>query len=130
MPAPKKVELSYKLDSASSIAKWIGWYEEAKRTINPDSGRKRKGNARKALQDFLESLISEGGISTTAIDQKKFMETLKEYKEDTKLPPELQKAKNNLSPEEFSQFKSLFEKSERRQKRIGLLTDEFNFTRL
>ena len=113
MPAPKKVELSYKLDNASSIAKWIGWYEEAKRTINPDSGRKRKGNARKALQDFLESLISEGGVSTTAIDQRKFMDTLKEFKEDTKLPPELQKAKNNLSPEDFSQFKSLFEKSEK-----------------
>ena len=115
MPASKKLELSYKLDDQSSLANWIEWYEDAHRTTNPDTGRKRKGNAKKVLLDFLENSVKVGAINPSKEEQKKFLDSLDEFKEDTKLPKELQKAKNNLSPEEFQQFKSLFEKSEKEE---------------
>ena len=127
---PKKVELSYKLDNASYIAQFISWYEEAKRTTNPDSGRKRKGNARKALQDYLESLISEGGISTTTLDQKPFMEAVIQYKEDNNFHLNFRKQKIIFHQKNSPNSNLYYEKMKRKQKRIGLLTDEFNFIRL
>ena len=115
MAAPRKVELSYKLDNASSIASFIGWYEEAKRTINPESGRKRKGNAKKVIQDYLESVFKQGKNDMTNINQKPFMEAVIQFKEDNKLPKELQRAKNTLSTEEYETFKSYYEKIQKEE---------------
>ena len=39
-----------------------------------------------------------------------FMESVKQFQDDTKLPKELQSAKNTLSPDEYENFKKLFEK--------------------
>ena len=38
------------------------------------------------------------------------MESVKQFQDDTKLPKELQSAKNTLSPDEYENFKKLFEK--------------------
>ena len=107
MAAPKKVELSYKLDSASSIASFIGWYEEAKRTTNPDTGRKRKGDAKGAILGFLEEYI-KGEMGSPQLG--KFNEAARSFQEDNKLPKELQSAKNSLSPDEYKNFKLYWEK--------------------
>ena len=115
MPSPKKVELSYKLDNASYTAQFISWYEEAKRTTNPDTGRKRKGNAKKVIQDYLESVFKEGKNNMNNINQQPFMEAVIQFKEDNKLPKELQRAKNTLSPEEYENFKSYYEKIQKEE---------------
>lgn len=108
MPVAKKVELDFKLDPSSQLGSFVEWYKVRYRTTN-ENGRKRIGNARKAIQDYLESSIT--GVASKELNH--FKEAVEEFKEDTKLPAALQNAKNNLSPEDFAQFKSLYEKSEK-----------------
>ena len=57
VPVPKKVELSYKLDPASKLGSFIEWYEITYRTTN-ENGRKRKGNAKKAILDYMEGVLT------------------------------------------------------------------------
>ena len=105
VPVPKKVELSYKLDPASKLGSFIEWYEITYRTTN-ENGRKRKGNAKKAILDYLEGLLT--GVKSKEVND--FMSSIESFREDTKLPKELQSAKNTLSPDEYENFKKLFEK--------------------
>ena len=117
MVVSKKIELSYKLDNLSYTAQFIQWYEEAMRTVNEETGRKRKGNAKKVIQDYLESVLKDGKNNPNNIDQKKFIEAVLQFKEDNKLPKELQRAKNNLSAEEYENFKSLYEKVKKEEEK-------------
>lgn len=108
MPAGK-LELKFSLDMASSsTAQFIDWYERTYRTTN-ENGRKRKGNAKKAIQDFLDIYLS-GETNNNIISQMN--KDIQSFKEDTKLSPELQKAKINLSAEKFETLKKLLEESE------------------
>ena len=110
----KKIPLSYNLDPASKLAQFIEWYEITYRTINEKTGRKRKGNAKKALLDYMEGMLD--GTKTKEIME--FVEKVKQFTEDTKLPKELQSAKNNLSPDEYENFKKLFEKIKKEEESI------------
>lgn len=108
MPAGK-VEFKLSLDkSVSSFAQFIEWYENTHRTTN-ETGRKRKGNAKKAIADFLDAYF--GSIENSILVDKMNKE-ITSFKEDTKLSPELQKAKINLSAEKFETLKKLLEESE------------------
>lgn len=113
MVVAKKVSLEYKLDPSSKLAGFIEWYKNRYRTINPDTGRKRVGNAKKVIQDFLEATLT--GIQSKEYNE--FIDCVKEFKEDTKLPKELQSAKNNLSAEEYENFKSLYEKVKKEEEK-------------
>ena len=115
MPAGK-LEFKLSLDrSSSSFASFIEWYENTHRTINEETGRKRKGNAKKVIAEFLEVYFNDrngkNAISGTS-NIKQYNELIDAFKEDTKLSPELQKAKINLSADEFETLKKLLEKSE------------------
>ena len=114
MPVSKKVPLEYKLDPASKVGSFIEWYEITYRTTN-ENGRKRKGNAKKVIAEFLEVYFNDrngkNAISGTS-NIKQYNELIDAFKEDTKLSPELQKAKINLSADEFETLKKLLEKSE------------------
>ena len=105
MPVSKKVPLEYKLDPASKVGSFIEWYEITYRTTN-ENGRKRKGNAKKAILDYMEGVLT--GVKTKEVND--FIKSVEQFQEDTKLPKELQSAKNSLSPEEYEKFKTLFEK--------------------
>jgi|TARA_B100000085_G_scaffold235747_1_gene224104 hypothetical protein len=105
VPVSKKVPLEYKLDPASKLGSFIEWYEITYRTTN-ENGRKRKGNAKKAILDYLEGLLT--GVKSKEVND--FMSSIESFREDTKLPKELQSAKNTLSPDEYENFKKLFEK--------------------
>ena len=109
MPAGK-LEFKLSLDKGSSaFASFIEWYENTHRTINEETGRKRKGNAKKAIQDFLDSYFVDRIDSNIVAAMNKEIDT---FREDTKLSPELQKAKINLSADEFETLQKLLAKSE------------------
>ena len=112
MVAKGKVILEYKLDPSSTLASFIEWYEITYRTTN-ENGRKRKGNAKKAILDFIENYL-KGSNEKEMMD---FDKSVKQFREDTKLPKELQAAKNNLSGEEYETFKSLFEKVKKEEEK-------------
>lgn len=113
MVVAKKVSLEYKLDPSSKLAGFIEWYEITHRKTNEETGRKRKGNAKKSILDFLESAVS----ATQTIEYKHFVECVNQFTEDTKLPKELQSAKNNLSAEDYENFKSLYEKMKKEEEK-------------
>ena len=110
MVVSKKVSLEYKLDATSKVASFVEWYEITHRTTN-ENGRKRKGNAKKAILDFLESAVS----GTQTAESISFVDSVKQFVEDTKLPKELQSAKNNLSTEDYESFKTLYEKMKKEE---------------
>ena len=115
MPAGK-IEFKLSLDkSTSHFAQFIEWYENTHRTTNEETGRKRKGNAKKVIAEFLELYFNDR-TKTNAISGdlniNKMNHLIDTFKEDTKLSPELQKAKINLSADEFETLKKLLEKSE------------------
>ena len=115
MPAGK-IEFKLSLDkSTSNFAQFIEWYENTHRTTNEETGRKRKGNAKKVIAEFLELYFNDrtktNAISGT-LNINKMNDLIDAFKEDTKLSPELQKAKINLSADEFETLKKLLEKSE------------------
>jgi len=115
MPAGK-IEFKLSLDkSTSHFAQFIEWYENTHRTTNEETGRKRKGNAKKVIAEFLELYFNDR-TKTNAISGElninKMNDLIDTFKEDTKLSPELQKAKINLSADEFETLKKLLEKSE------------------
>ena len=67
---------------------------------------KEKGNAKKAIFDYMEGVLT--GVKTKEVND--FIKSVEQFQEDTKLPKELQSAKNSLSPDEYEKFKTLFEK--------------------
>lgn len=115
MPALKKLSLEFKLSPSSPLYSFIEWYELEYRTTNPETGRKRKGNAKKAILDFFDNALSDEPLSKEA---EHFNAAVKQFKEDTKLPKELQSAKTNLSPEEYKNFKLLYEKIQNEEKKL------------
>jgi len=113
MVVAKKVSLEYKLDPSSKLAGFIDWYKNRYRTINQDTGRKRVGNAKKVIQDFLEATLT--GVQSKEYND--FIDCVKEFKEDTKLSKELQSAKNNLPTEEYENYKFLYEKVKKEEEK-------------
>ena len=117
MPAGK-IEFKLSLDkSTSHFAQFIEWYENTHRTTNEETGRKRKGNAKKVIAEFLEVYFndrnSKNAISGTS-NINKMNDLIDAFKEDTKLSikPELQQKNKSLSADEFETLKKLLEKSE------------------
>ena len=105
MVAKAKVQLEYKLDPDSKLANFIEWYKVAYTTTN-ENGRKRQGNARKAILNFLENYLGARDVA----EMKKFDDCVKQFLETSKLPKELQMAKNKLSNDEYETFKKLADK--------------------
>ena len=90
------------------------WYEDAYRTTNEETGRKRKGNAKKYVFELLVSVVEGDGSKA-----EPFTKVIKEFRESSKLTPALQKAKLNLSPEDYEQFKKLHEKMEAEASKVA-----------
>lgn len=97
--------LPLKVKADSKLAKFLDWYTIAFQTTNPDSGRKRKGNAKAFILEELEHILSAGKASSN------LLEVASEFKKSSVLTPELQQAKANLSESEFSQLVALMEKA-------------------
>ena len=95
--------LQLKVKEDTKLASFLDWYEEAKSSVS-ETGRNRKGNYKKFLLEQLELLLITGEASEELLD------TIKEFKESSVLPPELQAAKKNLNQTEFAKFVELFEK--------------------
>ena len=118
MPTNQKYELSYKLDPTSPLVAFISWYEDAYRTEN-ENGRKRKGNARKKILEFLEGVVLSDNTMTSTNAINSFKEVIERYKEERKLPAELQSAKNSLSADEYETFKDLYQKIKDEDKKVA-----------
>lgn len=97
--------LALKVQNQSKLSQFIDWYETFYTTINPDTGRKRKGNAKKFLLEELELLVSSGKLSSS------FPKVIEDFKKASVLSPELQKAKQNLSESDFAKLVELMEKA-------------------
>ena len=94
---------------------------------------KEKGNAKKAIAEFLELYFNDR-TKTNAISGElninKMNDLIDAFKEDTKLSPELQKAKINLSADEFETLKKLLEKAKLKRQKIKRERFEFKSMRL
>ena len=114
MPAKDKIELKYSLDASSPIARFKNWYEIKHTTIDEKTGRKRKGDFRLQLRNYLERTIAPFGSATDKdrSEAQQFVEELKQFQEDQKLPQEVADAKNHLSEEDFNAFYDLWKKKE------------------
>ena len=80
------------------------WYETSYATINPDTGRKRKGNFKKFLIEEIEFLLSSGKVN-------ELIKVAEEFKKTSILSPELQSAKQNLNETDFAKLVELMEKA-------------------
>lgn len=80
------------------------WYETSYTTINPDTGRKRKGNFKKFLMEEIEFLLSSGKVN-------ELIKVAEEFKKSSILSPELQAAKQNLNETDFAKLVELMEKA-------------------
>lgn len=106
MPATaNSFEFPLKIKRDTKLAKFIDWYMVAHQSVNPDTGRKRKGNIKGFILEELENILSTGEASS------KLLKVASEFKKSSVLTPELQKAKANLSESEFSQLVALMEKA-------------------
>ena len=106
MPATaNSFEFPLKVKLDTKLSKFIDWYTVAYQTVNPDTGRKRKGNIKGFILEELENILSNGEASS------KLLKVAGEFKNSAALSPELQKAKANLSDAEFSQLVALMEKA-------------------
>jgi len=100
--APVQVLLKVKTDS--KFYEFLDWYETFYTTINPETGRKRKGNFRKFLIEEIEFLISSGKVND-------LIKIVEEFKKASILSPELQAAKQNLNETDFAKLVELMEKA-------------------
>jgi hypothetical protein len=100
--APVQVLLKVKTDS--KFYEFLDWYETFYTTINPETGRKRKGNFRKFLIEEIEFLISSGKVN-------ELIKVVEEFKKARVLSPELQAAKQNLNETDFAKLVELMEKA-------------------
>lgn len=80
------------------------WYETSYTTINPDTGRKRKGNFKKFLMEEIDFLLSSGKVN-------ELIKVAEEFKKSSILSPELQAAKQNLTETDFAKLVELMEKA-------------------
>ena len=94
-----------KVQNQSKLSQFLDWYETFYTSTNPDTGRKRKGNAKKFLLEELEVLVSTGKVSSS------LPKVIEDFNKASLLSPELQKAKQNLSDSEFAKLVELMEKA-------------------
>jgi len=94
-----------KVQNQSKLSHFINWYETFYTSTNPDTGRKRKGNAKKFLLEELEALVSTGKVSSS------LPKVIEDFKNASLLSPELQNAKQNLSDSDFAKLVELMEKA-------------------
>ena len=100
--APVQVLLKVKTDS--KFYEFLDWYETFYTTINPETGRKRKGNFRKFLIEEIEFLLSSGKVN-------ELIKVVEEFKKASILSPELQAAKQKLNETDFAKLVELMEKA-------------------
>ncbi|NBV28134.1 hypothetical protein EBS02_03815 [bacterium] len=102
---PSSFLLPLKVPSQSKLSQFVDWFEAYHTTTNPDTGRKRKGNAKKFLLEELEHLVSTGKTSA------QLSKVLEDFKKASVLSPELQKAKQTLNETDFAKLVELVEKA-------------------
>jgi hypothetical protein len=102
---PASFVFPLKVQNHSKLSNFIEWYETSFSTINPESGRKRKGNAKKFFLEELEMMIVSGKTSAN------FTQVVDEFQKSSILSPELQKAKKNLTDADFAKLLELMEKA-------------------
>jgi len=98
------VQVPLKVKTDTKFFRFIEWYETSFASINPDTGRKRKGNFKKFLMDEIEFLLSSGKVN-------ELIKLAEEFKKSSVLSPELQSAKQNLNEMDFAKLVELMEKA-------------------
>lgn len=98
------VQVPLKVKTDTQLFQFMEWYETSYTTINPDTGRKRKGNFKKFLMEEIEFLLSSGKIN-------ELIRVAEEFKKTSILSPELQSAKQNLNETDFAKLVELIEKA-------------------
>ena len=99
------LQLALKVKTDTKLFNFLEWYETHFQTTNPETGRKRKGNAKKFITEELEFLLTSGKSSPN------LAKVVDEFRQSSLLSPELQLAKQNLSDAEFAKFVELMEKA-------------------
>lgn len=98
------VQVPLKVKTDTKFFQFMEWYETFYATINPDTGRKRKGNFKKFLMEEIELLLSSGKVN-------ELIKVAEEFKKASILSPELQAAKQNLNDADFAKLVELMEKA-------------------
>lgn len=98
------VQLPLKVKTDTKFFQFMEWYETFYTTINPDTGRKRKGNFKKFLMEEIEFILSSGKVN-------QLIKVAEEFKKSSILSPELQAAKQNLTETDFAKLVELMEKA-------------------
>ena len=98
------VQVPLKVKTDTKFFQFMEWYETSYATINPDTGRKRKGNFKKFLIEEIEFLLSSGKVN-------ELIKVAEEFKKTSILSPELQSAKQNLTETDFAKLVELMEKA-------------------
>ena len=97
------VQIPLKIKTDSKFYQFAEWYEGSNTSINPETGRKRKGNFKKFLIEEIENLLITGNCGLVKVAA--------EFKKAAVLPPELQSAKQNLNETDFAKLVELMEKA-------------------
>lgn len=100
--ASTQIQLKVKTDS--KFFQFADWFETAYTSVNPDTGRKRKGNFKKFLIEEIENLLQTGKAT-------ELIKVAEEFKKSSVLSPELQSAKHNLNETDFAKLVELMEKA-------------------
>ena len=103
MPSSSIFQL--KVPNQSKLSQFVDWYENFYTTINPETGRKRKGNVKKFLLEELENLLNSGKLSSN------ISKVIDDFGKASVLSPEIQKAKEKLSDADFAKLVELMEKA-------------------
>jgi hypothetical protein len=98
------VQVQLKVKTDSKFFQFMEWYEAFYTNINPDTGRKRKGNFKKFLMEEIEFLLAFGKLN-------ELNKVVEEFKKASILSPELQAAKQNLNETDFAKLVELMEKA-------------------
>ena len=98
------VQVPLKVKTNTKFFQFMEWYETSYATVNPDNGRKRKGNFKKFLIEEIEFLLSSGKVN-------ELIKVTEEFKKTSILSPELQSARQNLNETDFAKLVELMEKA-------------------
>jgi hypothetical protein len=102
MVASTQIPLKVKTDS--KFYQFAEWFETANTSINPETGRKRKGNFKKFLIEEIEAILLTGKVN-------ELLKVVEEFKKSSVLSPELLSAKQNLNETDFAKLVELMEKA-------------------
>jgi hypothetical protein len=97
-------QISLKVKTDSKFYQFADWFETAYTSINPETGRKRKGNFKKFLVEEIESIVVSGKAN-------ELLKVADEFKKASFLSPELQAAKQKLNETDFAKLVELMEKA-------------------